>query len=82
MDESFTIDVSLNEQEYSFDARLVAIEYIHKFIVMVNAMEVMYEPDEERHYRAIIHDKQQSSIKDKDKELIKAVGDKIESINL
>ncbi len=81
MDESFTITVSLDEQEYSFDARLVTIGYTHKFIVMINGIEVIYEPDEERHYRAIIQNTQQSSIKDKDIELIKAVGDKVESIH-
>ena len=82
MDESFTIAVSLNEQEYSFDTRLVTIGYTHKFIVMINGMEVIYEPDEERRYRAILQDIQQSSIKDKDIELIKAVADKIESIHV
>jgi len=82
MDEIFTINVSLNEQEYCFDARLVTIGYTHKFIVMINGIEVMYEPDEERHYRAILQDIQQSSMKDKDKELIKAVADKIESIHV
>ena len=81
MDESFSINVSLNEQEYCFDARLVTIGYTHKFIVMIHGMEVMYEPDEERHYRAIIHSTQQASIKNEDRELIKAVGDKIESIH-
>ena len=81
MDRSFAITVSLNDHEYSFDARLVTIGYTHKFIVTINGIEVFYEPDEERHYRAILQNPQQNSIKDKDIELIKAVGDKIESIH-
>ena len=81
MDESFTITVYIDEQEYCFDARLVTIGYSHKVTVVINGIEVFYEPDEERRYRAILHDTQQASIQDKDKELIKAVGDKIESIH-
>ena len=81
MDESFTITVSLNDHEYSFDARLVTIGYSHKVTVMINGIEVLYEPDEERHYRAILHDTQQASVKDIDIAFIKAVGDKIESIH-
>ena len=78
MDESFTITVSLHDHEYSFDARIVTIGYSHKVTVVINGIEVFYEPDEERHYRAILQNPQQSSIKDKDIELIKAVGDNIE----
>jgi len=41
---------------------------------------VIYEPDEERKYRAILKSTDQGSVKDSDMELIKAVVDKIELI--
>ena len=82
MDESFTITLSLNGQESCFDARLVTIGYNHKFIVQINGSEVIFEPDEERNYRAIIPDNKKASFKSKDIELIKAIGEKIESTHL
>ena len=82
MDESFTITVYSNEQEYCFDARLVTVGYTHKFIVMINGLQVIFEPDEERHYKAILNQSGQSIVKDSDLELIKAVAEKIESIHL
>ena len=51
MDEAFVITVFLQGKEYSFDARLVTIGYTHKFIVTINGLEVIYEPDEEKKYR-------------------------------
>jgi len=80
MDEPFSIMVICQGQEYSFEARLATMGYTHKFYVMINGMEVIYEPDEERNYRAILNDIGQGTIKDSDIEIIKAVGDKIELI--
>ena len=80
MEEPFSIVVIYQGQEYNFEARLATMGYTHKFYVMINGMEVIYEPDEERNYRAILNDIGQGAIKDSDIELIKAVGDKIELI--
>ena len=45
-----------------YEARLVAVGYIHKFIVMINHMEVIYELDEERNYRAILNEADQAKV--------------------
>jgi hypothetical protein len=80
MEDSFSIDVDFKGREYSFEALLVVVGYTFKFYVVINGVEVTFEPDEERNYRAIINVSDQSSIKGDDIELIKAVGDKIQSI--
>ena len=80
MDESLTITVSVQGKEYSFDAKLVTIGYTHRLILLINGLEVIFEPDEERHYRAIMNQIGQGSIKDSDREMIEAVAEKIESI--
>lgn len=80
MGDSFSIDIDFNGKEYSFETRLEAVGYTHKFCIVINGVEVTFEPDEERNYRAIINVSDQSSIKDGDIELIKAVGAKIQSI--
>lgn len=78
MDEGFTIEVTYQGNEYSFEARLITIGYTHKFVVVINGIEVNYEPDEERNYRAIVN--VSDNIKPLDHKLIKIVGDKIQSI--
>ena len=80
MDEAFIISVSLKENEYSFDARLVTVGYTHKFLVVINGLEVIYEPDEERKYRAILKDADQVKANNFDIGLIRALGEKIEEI--
>ena len=80
MDESFTISIFYQGGEHSYEARLVTVGYTHRFFVMINGMEVIYEPDEERNYRAILNEIDQVKVKDTDVELIKAVGDKIQEL--
>ena len=81
MDESFSISVSVDGRDYSFDARLVTVGYTHRFIDLINGLEVFFEPDEERKYRAILNLTDHSTVKDRDMELIKAVASKIEAIH-
>lgn len=80
MDEPFMIPILYEGDEYEYEARLVTVGYTHQFLVLINGMEVIYEPDEERNYRAILNEADQAKVKDADIELIKAVGDKIQTI--
>ena len=64
--------------EYTFDGHLVTVGYTHRFCVMINGLEVIYEPDEERNYRAILTGTDQTKVTDTEIELIKAVGEKIQ----
>ncbi len=73
MEENFTIDISNNGREMNFDARFVPFGYSYKILVNVNNIEVSFEPDENRNYRAIVQDQHQSNLKEKDKEIIKAI---------
>ncbi len=80
MEDSFSIDVYFKGNEYSFEARLATVGYTHKFYIVISGVEVTFEPDEERNYRALLNTSEQSSMKAVDIELIKAVGEKIQSI--
>ena len=81
MDEPFSIKVVYKGQEYSFEAKLTTVGYTHKFYVLINGLEVIYEPDEERKYRAVVNGQDQRLVKDSDVGLIKAVGVEIELLN-
>ena len=54
MPESFTITVSWKNQDRSFEAELRMFGYTYKIAVMVDGTEVIFEPDEERNFRAMV----------------------------
>jgi len=80
MDEPFSITVAYRDRECTFEGHLVTVGYTHRFCVLINGLEVTYEPDEERNYRAILNEADHAKVTDTDVELIKAIGEKIQSI--
>ncbi len=80
MEDEFNIDLELDGRQYSFSVKLAKSGYSFKFHVLIDGIDVVYEPDEERNYRAILNESDSASIKRNTVVLIKAVGEKIESI--
>jgi hypothetical protein len=80
MDEDIIIKVHFKDEEYNFETRLVTAGYTHKFVVLINGLEVFYEPDEERNYRAIINTPDVETVTAIDRVLIRLVGEKIQAI--
>lgn len=80
MEDSFSIDIALNGKEYSFEARLIASGYFLKIHVAIDGIDVVYEPDEERNYRALISEIDKSKVNATTASLITAVGEKIDSL--
>ncbi len=54
MNEPFEIPLTYKGKELEFTAQLLQLGYTHKFKVWVEDYEVLYEPDEERTYRAVV----------------------------
>jgi hypothetical protein len=54
MEEPFIITVSYKGGEKEFEARLQVFGYSHRFHVDIEGTEVIFERDEEGHYRAIL----------------------------
>lgn len=80
MDESFQIPVLYKGQELSFISRLLIYGYSHKIEVEVNGTKIMFEPDEERNYRAVLDIEQVKTNEKMDIELLKVIAQAIESI--
>ena len=53
MNDPFNLPVTYKGTELGFPAQLLQLGYLHKFQVDVNGQMVMFEPDEDRNYRAI-----------------------------
>lgn len=78
--EDFELPIEHNGQELTFKASLVTFGHTHKFHVDVNGQTVIFEPDEERNYRAIIPYEEISSSKKVDAELLKSISSFLEEI--
>ena len=52
MDEGFEIPVMYNGKEEQFPAKLLAYGYSYKIEVEINNSLILFEPDEERNWRA------------------------------
>lgn len=81
MNESFEIPVSYKGETFSFHAKLLPYGYTHRIIVSVDYGDVVFEPDEERNYRALI-DPLETNIpkRELDVGLLRAIAETIESI--
>ncbi len=50
----FELPVEYNGKEMLFPAELLPMGFTHKIKVTVDGTEILFEPDEERNYRAMI----------------------------
>ena len=80
MDEPFEIIVSYRGEELAFTAVLLKYGYTHKIQVFVNDQEILFEPDEERNYRAILNLTDGKEPGKTDIGLLQAIAETIESI--
>ena len=80
MDDSFEIDIVHNGKELVFEAILISAGYIHRIQVQINGKEVIFEPDEERKYRAIVTEEFVSKLTNDDKSMIQAINDSLDSL--
>lgn len=79
MDEQFTLTIGYNGKNYELQSRLALIGYTHKFLVTIEGVEIAFEPDEERNYRAIV-DQNILQNRNIDKGLLEAISNTIREI--
>jgi hypothetical protein len=80
MDEGFELPVSFNKKELSFPARLLSYGYSYKLEVDIDGDKILFEPDEERNWRALIAYEEVSANKKMNVELLQAIASSIEEI--
>jgi hypothetical protein len=56
MDEQIDFPVTVNGETVHVTAKVLSFGYTYKLSIMVNELEVLFEPDEQRTYRAILAD--------------------------
>lgn len=81
MDDYFVIPVSFQGREIEFETRLLLQGYIHRLEVIVDDIPVLFEPDEERNYRALISMEQlDGKGKNLNKGLLQAIAEVLKSL--
>jgi hypothetical protein len=78
MDEQFELPVQYKGQKLMLKASLLVTGYTYKFMVEVDGEEVIFEPDEEKNYRAVIPNDNIATRKNFDVELLKSIAASIE----
>lgn len=77
MMEDFTIPVNYKGKEYQFPAKMLNYGYVVKLQVTIEGTELIFEPDEERNWRALISFEEVQANKKLDTELLKAIAEVI-----
>lgn len=53
MAETFELPVAYGGKELEFQAELLPYGYTHKIKVTIEGIDILFEPDEEKNYRAV-----------------------------
>ena len=73
MEDPILITVPYKGEEKNIEVQWQAIGYTHRFKAWIDDVEVFFEPDEERHYRAVIPPGQSGDAHKIDTALLQAV---------
>jgi hypothetical protein len=77
MEDEFVLPVTFKGKEWEFPARLLHYGYSVKLEVDMEGTKILFEPDEERNWRAVIPYEELEKYKKIKTELLKAVSEVI-----
>ena len=80
MDDDFDLPVIYKGAEVLLKTRLLQSGYEHRFDVEVNEQNILFEPDEERAYRALVAPHLADKMKRDDLDLIRAAAEALEKL--
>ena len=80
MDEEFELPVWFNNTELNFPAKLLNYGYSYKLEVDIDGTKLLFEPDEERSWRALIAYEELNANKKISADLLKAIASSIDEI--
>lgn len=81
MDEVFQLPVSYQNEELELEARILLQGYLYRIEVNVKGIPVLFEPDEEQKYRALVSMEPAVNTDTLDTGLLQAIASRLESLN-
>jgi hypothetical protein len=80
MEDEFDLPVLFRGEEKSFKARLLLYGYSYKIQVIVEGQTILFEPDEERNWRALIDTEDTEKHKPVNVELLQSIAGSLDSL--
>lgn len=81
MEEPFVIDIEYQGRQMEFEAALKPRGYTYRIEVIVEEVPVMFEPDEERHYRAMVEPEHQGAAAPLKPDMLQKIAARLESLS-
>lgn len=78
--DNFELPISYNGKEYLFATKVIKQAYTERFEVSINGHAIIFEPDEEGKYRAILNEKESDGHELGDTGLLKEIAEAIQFI--
>jgi hypothetical protein len=80
MSEQFELPVSFKGEKWMLPAEFMNMGYTHRIKITVNGITLLFEPDEEKNYRAILDNTEKDGLKAPDREFIKKISETLHSL--
>jgi hypothetical protein len=80
MPESFELPVTYKGEEILFPAELWATGFSYKIKITIEGMDIFFEPDEEKNYRATITDADRDKASRIKKDLLQAISETLKEL--
>lgn len=80
MNEPFILELTFQNKIYELQAGFQRYGYIHRVAVIIDDLTIMFEPDEEGSYRALVSPEQMNQHKTVNMGLLQAIAQKLETL--
>lgn len=80
MSNPFDLPVTFNGKEMLFAAELLPMGFSYKIKVTVENIDVLFEPDEEKNYRATVSNDDRDSASKLNRELLQAISETLHEL--
>jgi hypothetical protein len=80
MAQYFPLYITYQGKQREFEAQLLHLGYLHKVQVEIDGVNVMFEPDEERNYRALVSEQEVEKSKTLSIGLLQAIAEKLQTL--
>jgi hypothetical protein len=81
MQDNFSLSIVYKNQEKEYPVTLVQQGYTYKLIVLIDDLEICFEPDEERNFRVVAMPEQdEKKLQKIDRQLLQLLKEKIEEM--
>ncbi len=80
MAESFLLPVIYKSKEQEYPAELLVMGYTHKIRVAIGPLHFLFEPDEEKNYRAVMETSETGTESSTDAGLLQAISETLHEL--